>query len=151
MTYVLQINCYFYITDGLIWVTEWNALQHAVASAFLAVIYSDYMLTSRTPNLKCDSDSFTPSDLRDFAKSQVCIYYYLHICLVWSMLKYNLCNTFRLITCWARILWIWVFWWVMAINSRNSCIIGVLQFLPMQKLGAVMVSSGLNHLIQIPM
>ncbi|BAT77696.1 hypothetical protein LR48_Vigan09g030900 [Vigna angularis] len=56
--------------DGLIWVTEWNSLQHPVASAFLAVIYSDYMLTSQTPNLKCDSDSFTPSDLRDFAKSQ---------------------------------------------------------------------------------
>ncbi|KAG6390667.1 hypothetical protein SASPL_148406 [Salvia splendens] len=29
--------------NGLIWVSEWNALQHPVASAFLAVLYSDYM------------------------------------------------------------------------------------------------------------
>ncbi|TKY45512.1 Endoglucanase 10 [Spatholobus suberectus] len=56
--------------NGLIWVSEWNSLQHPVASAFLAAVYSDYMLTSQTPKLKCDSDSFTPSDLRDFAKSQ---------------------------------------------------------------------------------
>jgi len=74
----------FYNTDGLIWVSEWNSLQHPVASAFLAVVYSDYMLTSQTPKLKCDSDSFTPSDLRDFAKSQVCMHYYLHIISVWS-------------------------------------------------------------------
>ncbi|KAG5048012.1 hypothetical protein JHK85_009115 [Glycine max] len=56
--------------DGLIWVSQWNSLQHPVASAFLAAVYSDYMLTSQTPKLKCGSDSFTPSDLRDFAKSQ---------------------------------------------------------------------------------
>ncbi|XP_052201645.1 endoglucanase 10-like [Diospyros lotus] len=58
-------------TDGgLIWVSEWNALQHPVASAFLAVLYSDYMLTSRTAKLSCDGDSFGPSDLRKFAISQ---------------------------------------------------------------------------------
>ncbi|KAJ7966855.1 Endoglucanase [Quillaja saponaria] len=34
--------------NGLIWVSEWNALQHA----------------------QCDGESFTSSDLRDFAKSQ---------------------------------------------------------------------------------
>ncbi|KAE9603535.1 putative cellulase [Lupinus albus] len=56
--------------SGLIWVSEWNSLQHPVASSFLAVIYSDYMLTTQTPNLECGSYSFTPSDLRDFAKSQ---------------------------------------------------------------------------------
>ncbi|KAI4336793.1 hypothetical protein L6164_015274 [Bauhinia variegata] len=56
--------------NGLIWVSQWNALQHPVASAFLAVLYSDYMLTSRTVKLNCDSDSFTPADLRKFAKSQ---------------------------------------------------------------------------------
>ncbi|KAJ7957856.1 Endoglucanase [Quillaja saponaria] len=56
--------------NGLIWVSDWNALQHPVASAFLAALYSDYMLTSRTAKLKCDGKSFTPSDLRDFAKSQ---------------------------------------------------------------------------------
>ncbi|XWS24468.1 hypothetical protein CRYUN_Cryun28dG0105100 [Craigia yunnanensis] len=58
-------------TDGgLIWVSEWNALQHPVASSFLAALYSDYMLTSQTPKLTCGDDSFKPSDLRKFAKSQ---------------------------------------------------------------------------------
>lgn len=57
--------------DGLIWVSEWNCLQHSVASAFLAVVYSDYMLTSRTLKLSCDGTIFKPSDLRDFAISQV--------------------------------------------------------------------------------
>ncbi|KAL6982698.1 cellulase [Sarracenia purpurea var. burkii] len=58
-------------TDGgLIWVSQWNSLQHPVASAFLAVLYSDYMLTSRTSKLSCNGDSFGPSDLRDFAISQ---------------------------------------------------------------------------------
>ncbi|KAG2692763.1 hypothetical protein I3843_08G065200 [Carya illinoinensis] len=54
----------------LIWVSEWNSLQHPVASAFLAALYSDYMLTSRTAKLSCDKDSFSPADLRKFAKSQ---------------------------------------------------------------------------------
>lgn len=56
--------------NGLIWVSEWNALQHPVASAFLAVVYSDYMLTSRTAKFSCDDDAFGPSDLRKFALSQ---------------------------------------------------------------------------------
>ncbi|KAH9693310.1 Endoglucanase 10 [Citrus sinensis] len=56
--------------SGLIWVSEWNSLQHPVASAFLAAVYSDYMLTSRTAELTCDGHSFKPSDLRDFAKDQ---------------------------------------------------------------------------------
>nr|XP_027190527.1 endoglucanase 24-like [Cicer arietinum] len=37
--------------DGLIWVSEWNSLQHPVASAFLAAVYSDYMLTLQTPKI----------------------------------------------------------------------------------------------------
>ncbi|CAL5384756.1 unnamed protein product [Camellia sinensis] len=56
--------------SGLIWVSEWNSLLHPVASSFLAVLYSDYMLTSRTAKLSCDGDSFGPSDLRKFAISQ---------------------------------------------------------------------------------
>ncbi|KAK6939351.1 Glycoside hydrolase family 9 [Dillenia turbinata] len=56
--------------SGLIWVSEWNSLQHPVASAFLAVVYSDYMLTSRTSKFSCDGKSFSASDLRKFAKSQ---------------------------------------------------------------------------------
>ncbi|KAM3341679.1 endoglucanase 10 [Capsicum galapagoense] len=56
--------------SGLIWVSEWNALQHPVASAFLAVVYSDYMLTSRTAKITCNGNAYTPSDLRKFATSQ---------------------------------------------------------------------------------
>ncbi|XP_062111298.1 endoglucanase 10-like [Humulus lupulus] len=56
--------------SGLIWVSEWNALQHPVASAFLAALYSDYMLTSRTAKISCDGRSFTPADIRKFVRSQ---------------------------------------------------------------------------------
>ncbi|KAK4778614.1 hypothetical protein SAY86_006142 [Trapa natans] len=56
--------------NGLIWVSEWNSLQHPVASAFLATVYSDYMLTSRTAKISCSGESYKPSDLRKFAKSQ---------------------------------------------------------------------------------
>ncbi|KAG6608589.1 Endoglucanase 24, partial [Cucurbita argyrosperma subsp. sororia] len=56
--------------DGLIWVSEWNALQHPVSSAFLASLYSDYMLTSRTAKFSCSGETYTPADLRNFAKSQ---------------------------------------------------------------------------------
>ncbi|XP_010536354.1 PREDICTED: endoglucanase 10-like [Tarenaya hassleriana] len=56
--------------DGLIWVSEWNALQHPVSSAFLAALYSDYMLTSRNVKLSCSGKTFRASDLRKFAKSQ---------------------------------------------------------------------------------
>lgn len=56
--------------NGLIWISQWNALQHPVASAFLAVLYSDYMHTSRTEKFTCDANEYTPSDLRKFAMSQ---------------------------------------------------------------------------------
>ncbi|KAK9271453.1 hypothetical protein L1049_027044 [Liquidambar formosana] len=56
--------------SGLIWVSEFNSLLHPVASAFLAALYGDYMLTSQTAKLQCDGDSYTPSDLRNFASSQ---------------------------------------------------------------------------------
>ncbi|KAF9620808.1 hypothetical protein IFM89_014745 [Coptis chinensis] len=55
---------------GLIWISQWNSLQHPVASAFLAVIYSDYMLSSRTAAFSCNGKSYTPKDLREFAVSQ---------------------------------------------------------------------------------
>ncbi|WOL19128.1 endoglucanase 24-like [Canna indica] len=58
-------------TDGgLVWIDEWNALQHPVAASFLAVVYSDYMLTSRTPEIQCSGKTFSPTDLRNFATSQ---------------------------------------------------------------------------------
>ncbi|GKD67091.1 endoglucanase 2-like protein [Tanacetum coccineum] len=55
---------------GLIWVSKWHALQQPVASAFLALLFSDYMLSSKISTLECDSESFSPSDLREFAISQ---------------------------------------------------------------------------------
>ncbi|GAB4852508.1 hypothetical protein Ancab_016722 [Ancistrocladus abbreviatus] len=56
--------------SGLIWVSDWNSLQHPVASAFLAALYSDYMLSSRTATISCSGKSYQPADLRKFAKSQ---------------------------------------------------------------------------------
>ncbi|XP_078442769.1 glycosyl hydrolase 9B7 [Wolffia australiana] len=56
---------------GLIWVEEWNSLQHPVGASFLALMFSDYMLTSRVPSVDCGGTSFTPADLRNFAASQV--------------------------------------------------------------------------------
>ncbi|PRQ47429.1 putative cellulase [Rosa chinensis] len=56
--------------NGLIWVEEWNCLQHAMSSAFLAVLYSDYMVTSQTEMLYCDGKIYKPEDLRSFSISQ---------------------------------------------------------------------------------
>ena len=56
---------------GLLYVAEWNSLQHPVASAFLAAVYSDYMSASGKTELTCSGKSFKAADLRKFAKSQV--------------------------------------------------------------------------------
>jgi hypothetical protein len=55
----------------LLYVAEWNSLQHPVASAFLAAVYSDYMQSSGKTELSCSGQGFSPADLRKFAKSQV--------------------------------------------------------------------------------
>ncbi|KAF9604155.1 hypothetical protein IFM89_002830 [Coptis chinensis] len=55
---------------GMIWVSQWNALQHTVGSAFLAVLYSDYMLSSQTAALYCNGKTYTYANLRNFAISQ---------------------------------------------------------------------------------
>ncbi|KAL6873597.1 hypothetical protein ACP4OV_013679 [Aristida adscensionis] len=60
----------FRTEGGLLYVAEWGSLQHPVASAFLAAVYSDYMMTSGKKELSCGEQSFTASDLRKFAKSQ---------------------------------------------------------------------------------
>jgi hypothetical protein len=54
-----------------VWVSRWNSLQHPVASAFLATLYSNYMLTSQTAKISCNGKSFSAADIQDFAKSQV--------------------------------------------------------------------------------
>nr|GME04352.1 endoglucanase 2-like [Ipomoea batatas] len=56
---------------GLIWFIQWNPIQYAVASAFLAVVYSDYMVGSGTPEIYCSGELFQPMDIRNFAISQV--------------------------------------------------------------------------------
>ncbi|KAK4481434.1 hypothetical protein RD792_012326 [Penstemon davidsonii] len=56
--------------SGLIWVSEWNALQHPVASSFLALLFSDYMLSSRTATISCNGKNFAALDIRRFAVSQ---------------------------------------------------------------------------------
>ncbi|XP_048230595.1 endoglucanase 24-like isoform X2 [Ricinus communis] len=56
--------------NGLIWVLKWNPLQYAVASAFLAVLFSDYMVASHIPTLYCSGQFYRPDDLRSFAISQ---------------------------------------------------------------------------------
>ncbi|OIT00453.1 PREDICTED: endoglucanase 2-like [Nicotiana attenuata] len=57
--------------DGLVWVNQWNPLQYSVASSFLAVVYSDYMLSSQTSNLYCSGELYEPTELRNFAVSQL--------------------------------------------------------------------------------
>lgn len=46
-------------------------MQQSVSSAFLASLFSDYMLTSRIHKISCDGKIFKATELRDFAKSQV--------------------------------------------------------------------------------
>jgi len=55
---------------GLIWVNEWDSLQYAIGSAFLGMLFSDYMFTSNTPYLYCNGKLYEPMDLREFAVSQ---------------------------------------------------------------------------------
>ncbi|KAH6760062.1 glycosyl hydrolase 9B7 [Perilla frutescens var. frutescens] len=55
---------------GLIWVSQWDTLQYSVGSAFLALVYSDYMHTTRTRNIYCDGKLYEPTDIRNFATMQ---------------------------------------------------------------------------------
>ncbi|AES71497.1 hypothetical protein MTR_3g077600 [Medicago truncatula] len=45
-------------TGGLIRVVPWNSLQPSVASAFLAILYSNYMLTSHIETLYCSGKKY---------------------------------------------------------------------------------------------
>ncbi|XP_052196979.1 endoglucanase 10-like [Diospyros lotus] len=56
--------------SGLIWVSPWDALQYPVASAFLAVLFGDYMIKSQISTLYCNGELYKPADLRNFAISQ---------------------------------------------------------------------------------
>ncbi|CAN7130379.1 unnamed protein product [Brassica rapa subsp. narinosa] len=56
--------------SGLVLVSDWNPLQQSVSAAFLASLFSDYMLTSRIHKISCNGKIFKATELRDFAKSQ---------------------------------------------------------------------------------
>ncbi|KDP46724.1 hypothetical protein JCGZ_06512 [Jatropha curcas] len=56
--------------NGLIWVVKWNSLQYSVASAFIALLFSDYMVASHIPTLYCSGILYSPTELRSFAISQ---------------------------------------------------------------------------------
>lgn len=45
-----------------------------MASAFLAVLFGDYMVTTQISTLYCHGKSYSPADLRNFAISQVCYF-----------------------------------------------------------------------------
>ncbi|XP_047966753.1 endoglucanase 2-like [Salvia hispanica] len=55
---------------GLIWVDEWNPMQYAVGSAFLALVYSDYMVATETRNIYCEGELYEPQHVRSFATMQ---------------------------------------------------------------------------------
>uniref|UniRef100_A0A1J3J794 Endoglucanase n=1 Tax=Noccaea caerulescens TaxID=107243 RepID=A0A1J3J794_NOCCA len=55
---------------GLVSVSEWNGLQQSASAAFLASLFSDYMLSSRIHKISCNGKIFKATELRDFAKSQ---------------------------------------------------------------------------------
>jgi hypothetical protein len=77
--YALEFFIYFLQFDisvqssagGLVWISGWNSLQHATNAAFLSVVYSDYMLSTRTAAVQCSGKYYSPTDIRNFAASQV--------------------------------------------------------------------------------
>jgi hypothetical protein len=62
-----------FVTGGLIWLMEWNPLQHALNSGLLALFYSDYLVAANISAITCSGDIFTPKEIRSFAAIQVCI------------------------------------------------------------------------------
>lgn len=91
-----------FCAGGLVWISGWNSLQHATNAAFLAVVYSDYMLTSQTAAVQCSGKYYSPTDIRNFAISQV---NYRKPCKIlkfqFAMLKFNKKHhkTFLVFTC----------------------------------------------------
>ncbi|KAG6394436.1 hypothetical protein SASPL_145020 [Salvia splendens] len=65
-----ELMCCCLDADGLIWVDEWNPLQYAVGSTFLALIYSDYMVATKTRNIYCEGELYEPQHVRSFAIMQ---------------------------------------------------------------------------------
>lgn len=56
-------------------------LQYVVNAAFLATLYSDYLEAADTPGWYCGPNFYSTDVLREFAKTQVCIHFFL-ICFI---------------------------------------------------------------------
>ncbi|CAN1124234.1 Endoglucanase 11 [Linum perenne] len=56
---------------GLIYVREWNNMQHVSTAAFLMTYYSDFLLESGQDHLNCHTGPVSHDELLKFAKSQV--------------------------------------------------------------------------------
>lgn len=56
-------------------------LQYVVNAAFLATLYSDYLEAADTPGWYCGPNFYSTDVLREFAKTQVCILFFL-ICFI---------------------------------------------------------------------
>lgn len=54
----------------MLWVSDFNSAQHSVGSAFMAIVYSDYLWTAQR-NVTCSGRLFTPKRIREFATTQV--------------------------------------------------------------------------------
>lgn len=58
-------------SGGLVWIQEWNSLQHSLGASFLATLYSHYMDATQKTQISCNATRITANDLRKFAASQV--------------------------------------------------------------------------------
>ncbi|MED6223967.1 hypothetical protein PIB30_079310 [Stylosanthes scabra] len=56
-------------TGGLVYVREWNNMQYVSSSAFLLVVYSNYLSAAKT-QIYCPDGQVQPQELLNFAKSQ---------------------------------------------------------------------------------
>ncbi|EFJ20703.1 hypothetical protein SELMODRAFT_417952 [Selaginella moellendorffii] len=55
---------------GMIWVSQWNSIQHAVNSAFLSCLYADYLSSAGITTLSCSGKIFEVEHLRELAGFQ---------------------------------------------------------------------------------
>jgi hypothetical protein len=58
-------------SGGLLWIQEWNSLQHSVGASFIATLYSNYLYATQKTQVSCNETRITADDIRKFAVSQV--------------------------------------------------------------------------------
>lgn len=66
-----KISNTFLYSGGLLWIQEWNSLQHSVGASFLATLYSNYLNAIQKTQISCNETRITADDIRKFAMSQV--------------------------------------------------------------------------------